>query len=62
MFTFDEINHSSGFANGEKFTDEQEVRDYFTPESMRQMFGANWTAERLNEMTEAVIKNKWWFA
>lgn len=34
---FDEINGATGFANGEKFVTEEEVREYFTVEAMEDM-------------------------
>lgn len=59
-----EINDRTGFANGEKFASEQEVRDYFTTQAMVEMFGSYDTSDlpdqdALDEMAGAVIKNRW---
>jgi len=57
---FDEINEKTGFANGDKFLNEQEIREYFTIDNMVVMFGGCLeTQEELNAMAETVIKNKW---
>ncbi len=66
MLSFDDINDKTGFANGEKWVLEQEVRDYFTVESMKAMFAGNLAdypdltnQELLNQMADAVIGNRW---
>ena len=38
-YEFDEINNLTGFANGDKFSNDDEVRQYFTVENMLVMFG-----------------------
>ncbi len=66
MLTFDDINDKTGFANGEKFESEQEVREYFTVESMASMFSGNLAdypgltdQNLLDQMAGAVIENGW---
>lgn len=43
MYTFSEINDATGFANGDLFASEAQVREYFTLPNMRDMFGSDWT-------------------
>jgi hypothetical protein len=59
---FDHINDKTGFANGNKFIDADEVRCYFTVKAQRGMFGADGISDQgvLNEMAETVIRNGWW--
>jgi hypothetical protein len=38
---FDEINDETGFANGNPFVSERQVRAYFEPANQRRMFGAD---------------------
>jgi len=62
------ISDMTGFDTGEWFADEREVRAYFTPENMRQMFtgfgqdGQNpalaLTEAELDAMADAVIENR----
>lgn len=60
MKTFSEINDATGFANGEKFTTEEQVKAYFTTQNMDDMFGApHPTQSSLDEMAALVIAN-WW--
>jgi hypothetical protein len=40
--TFTKINDTTGFATGDEFTSDEQVREYFTIESMRDMFGGVW--------------------
>ena len=58
---FDKINEETGFANGDLFNDENEVREYFTIESMKYQFGGSYEFKQteLDEMAELVIENKW---
>ena len=58
---FDTINDETGFANGEQFTSEAQVRSYFTVENMREMFSGDCAqdTETLNEYAETVIENRW---
>lgn len=76
--TFDQINDATGFANGEKFSSPAEVRDYFTVDNIREMFGGvvvegerpegegdgciYITQGELDEMAETVIERGWWMA
>jgi hypothetical protein len=62
-----EISEKTGFDSGDRFLNENEVRDYFTVTSMEQMFGDDLEAsfpeladqDILNEMAETVINNRW---
>lgn len=58
---FDYINDRTGFANGDLFRDEDEVREYFTVESMKTMFDPDYkiTQAELDEMAKIIISNKW---
>jgi len=49
----------TGYANGERFDNEAEVRAYFTAGNMRAMFGADadWTQEQLDEMADYAVEN-----
>lgn len=60
MANFDTINNETGFANGEQFTSEEQVRDYFTVENMREMFSGNCNQdqETLSDYAETVIAEK----
>jgi hypothetical protein len=64
--TFQEINDTTGFANGEKFESPDEVRGYFTRQNLRDMVGGFYndenpipTQETLDAMAETVIENRW---
>jgi hypothetical protein len=64
----------SGYTNGDLFKSEREVREYFTVENMRFMFGASdepivetdpgefsrapWTQDELNQMADYVLFNR----
>ncbi len=60
----DTINNATGYANGDTFGSEQEVRDYFTVENMRAMFGYGQpfdgepTQDQLDEWAGWVIANR----
>lgn len=56
----DEINGATGYANGDKFTNENEVREYFTVAVQREMFGRDGISDqdRLDEWAELVIENQ----
>lgn len=61
---FDYINDCTGFANGDLFSNEEEVREYFTIENLIDMFGDSidiyeYSQELLDDMVETVIENKW---
>ena len=65
MINFDAINDATGFAEGDKFENADQVRDYFTTENMEQIFEPFAhgdkipTQDELNEMANAVIENGW---
>lgn len=61
---FDTINDATGFANGTHFTTADEVREYFTPENMRSMFGDDAIVddEKLTAWAEMAIANRWHMA
>ena len=64
MLTFDEINDRTGFANGIRFENDQEVREYFTVETMRDILGSVPpsdipTSTDLDVMANTVIEKKW---
>jgi hypothetical protein len=62
-----EITDKTGFDNGEEFDSEDEVRMYFSTESMEDMYGSNLRADfpeladqdALDEMAKDVISNRW---
>jgi hypothetical protein len=59
---FDEINDSTGFANGDRFESEKQVREYFTVANMRGMFGPGQSQEdqaTLDRYADVVIEQKW---
>ena len=58
---FSEINGMTGFANGEPFETEADVRAYFQADEQRAMFGDDAVVNQdlLNEMAETVIENGW---
>jgi hypothetical protein len=75
MKSFDEINELTGFANGQEFSNEKEVRDYFTIENIVDMGllhsreeesersvvkkVAALAQENLTRMAEQVLREKW---
>jgi hypothetical protein len=60
---FDELNDATGFANGDLFKSETEVRGYFTVGTMVSSFPSYAenppNQETLDEYAEAVISNRW---
>lgn len=58
---FDEINDTTGFATGDKFTSEQQVLDYFTVDAQREMFGDDCVddPDLLLAYATTVIDNHW---
>jgi len=60
------INDLTGFANGEEFESEAELRDYFTAENMLGMFGSDAMDEMiqddLDEMCDFVLEKGWHFS
>lgn len=63
MNTFGTINDATGFANGARFTNEREVREYFTVATQRVIFDADADLDQvtLDAMADAVIANRWWW-
>jgi hypothetical protein len=61
VYTFGQINDATGFANGDQFTSEAQVREYFTVENMRLMFSGECpqTQDDLDAMADAVVENRW---
>lgn len=51
---------STGYANGARFTSESQVREYFTADTMREMFGDCEipTDAELREMADKVIAER----
>lgn len=59
-WAFDEINDYTGFAKGDKFETEQQVREYFTVANIEDMFGECYLAQdELDEMAGVIIANRW---
>jgi len=60
MMWIDEIE-ASGATNGVEFTDEAEVRAYFTVSNMKHMFSGEcaWTQDEMNQMADEVIEFKY---
>ncbi|MFA5571631.1 MAG: hypothetical protein WDA42_00870 [Candidatus Bathyarchaeia archaeon] len=58
---FSEINDKTGFANGEPFKCEDNVRAYFRATTQRDMLGDDAITNQtlLDEMAETVIENGW---
>ncbi len=66
MFSFDAVNDKTGFANGEKWESEQEVREYFTVTNMVAMFDGGLddypdltNQDLLDQMAASVIEHGW---
>ena len=59
-WTWAEIHYATGFDNGDLFTSEEQVREYFTVENIQAMFGeCPYTQAELAEMAETVITHGW---
>lgn len=63
-----EINDITGFENGDRFQNDDEVREYFTEQNMAEMSSGAWGEpdesifqDELDEMAAAVIANHWWY-
>jgi hypothetical protein len=59
-----DISEATGFDQGEEFSNEQEVRDYFTVQAMSEMFGTDTetvplSQDELDEMAAAVLLHHW---
>lgn len=67
-YTFTEINDITGFANGDEWRSDDQVKAYFTIDNMHQMFGDAWedtepiTQDNLDNMADTVIHNHWHYA
>ena len=62
MYTFDQLNESTAFAEGKPFISPEQVREYFTMNNMREMFGPHCeeiAESTLMAMADTVIGNKW---
>ncbi len=57
---FDYINDQTGFAGGDKFENEEEVRDYFNDVNNLFTDGEPIPQNILDEMVQMVIDNGWW--
>lgn len=60
-YGFDTINEQTGFAQGERFTSEDQVREYFTHTNIVAMFGPEnaINPDVLTAMAAEVIANRW---
>ena len=58
---FEEINNTTGFANGDLFDSEEEVKDYFTIKNMQEMFPSDFyiSEDDLDDMLADVLANHW---
>lgn len=58
---FDYLNDRTGFAEGELFENEKELKAYFTVGNVKAKFGADYeiTQAELDEMVGLAISNKW---
>jgi hypothetical protein len=59
---FDEINDSTGFANGDKFESEGQVREYFQLDELKRMtsgIGPGVDQATLDRYADIVIEEKW---
>jgi hypothetical protein len=61
IYTREYISEATGFDSGDEFTSEEQVREYFSPEEQRAMWGddAITDADVLAEMADAVIEERW---
>ena len=60
-YTYREISDLTGFANGERFRNDAEVKDYFRAEVINDIFPDDKPIEQaaLDTMAAAVIENGW---
>ena len=61
--SFSEIDNNTGFASGDRFSSENEVRAYFTEQNLVNMMGGVESPVSqldLDAMADVVVKNKWW--
>lgn len=62
MRDFYEIHYQTGFANGDLFNSEQEVKDYFTEENLMDIMGDQVDLipqQILDKWADRVIENRW---
>jgi len=60
VWTRTQIRDATEFDSGDLFTSEEQVREYFTIENLRSMFGeCSLTQDELDEMAEEVIRHGW---
>ena len=61
MFTETEIDNETGFAQGDIFETERDVRKYFTVRVMNDIMGKGESPNQatLNKMADAVIEHRW---
>ncbi len=58
--TFDEINEKTGFADGDLFSNADEVRKFFTLQNLISLRGeCTLTTMQLQAMASEVIANRW---
>lgn len=77
MYTETEINDITGFENGDRFENNDQVREYFTADNIASMFSDLFTHDvgvitrdgktvlthaDLEEMARLVIENRWHYA
>lgn len=67
--TFDEIDEATGFADGDKFTTDAQVRAYFQRDELLTCLDSHHTRESdipdqaaLDAMADTVIENHWHMA
>lgn len=61
--TMDDIDDLTAFAQGDKFTSEEQVREYFTTENMHAMgIECTLTQDELDEMADRVLDEGWHMA
>jgi len=59
-FTREYIEGQTGFTEGDRFKDEEEVRGFFTVDNMEEIWDDTmFTQEELDEMATLVIENQW---
>ena len=60
---FGAINDATAFAEGDRFTSESQVREYFSVESQVSMFGETAVRDQdlLDQWAEVVISSRWHF-
>ena len=55
-----DISNATGFDKGELFETDEQVHEYFSVEELKDIYGyCELTQDELDEMAEAVIRNRW---